>query len=169
MQLQRGGGFQRLGQPAREGAERVYVDERLGARAARPELSSQLALALAEGGLERLGAPLVQASNELRTALAHLTEVIKDGQWSQSALKDAMTSLSTQTMLLVGTMTTLGSNSTAGQLLGTSMLAAATGSGVVDSILRGNIVEGGVTGPFGHIQLLPKGTYPFLEPTRPQR
>jgi hypothetical protein len=165
------GGFARLGMPGGGLSEDAIAAERLAARQGRPEFATQLAQALSESGLEKLGAPLVQASNELRQALVTLAEVIRDGKFGQESLERAMTALSTQTMLLMGSIISLGSNSTVGQLLGASMLAAGAGAGIVDSLMNLPGLKSGwsrfhVAAPEGFDPAGSMG-YPSLTPQRP--
>jgi len=70
---------------------------------------------MSERGLERLGEPLVRAAAELKIALASLTDIMKDGQFNMKALENAMASMHSSSMVLIGALTVLGSGSTTGQ------------------------------------------------------
>ena len=96
---------------------------------------------MSERGLERLGEPLVRAAAELKIALASLTDIMKDGQFNMKALENAMTSMNSSSMVLIGALTVLGSGSTTGQVLGGLLLGGAAitglGSGIGEAVRQG--------------------------------
>jgi hypothetical protein len=126
-------GWGRTGGPAgalRRGdlaAEQNIVATRDIARQTAEEFGPQRVMAEIEPLLERLGKPLVQASDELKKALGGLAQSMQDGTFSMDTLKQAVQSLQGG-LMIAGTLTALGANSSAGVGLGLGMLGVGAAS-----------------------------------------
>jgi hypothetical protein len=115
------GTFAGMGRPGNMAAEDVEAVKRLTLREHDPSFAPQKVAAGLEAGLETLGRPLVDANNQLKQVLIDLTKTLQEGRpWE--ALQKAMTDLQTPLAGLAGVIIALGSNSTAGQALGTLLI-----------------------------------------------